>query len=66
MNRTTKRAWMAIPLALALAAAAGCMADHGMKEMSDKGMEPGMSKSGMSDRGTMDNGMTTDESKGGM
>jgi hypothetical protein len=67
MNRTTKRAWMAIPLALCLAAAAGCMAHE---EMSDKGMDhsmdAGMSKPGMSDMGTMDQGMMKPGSEGGM
>jgi hypothetical protein len=71
MNRTTKRAWMAIPLALCLTAAAGCMAheemsDTGMEKGMDPAMDRGMSDTGTMDKGMMDKGMLKPGSEGGM
>jgi len=63
MTRTLNAKWMAIPLALCLAATAGCMAH---KEMSDTGMDKGMSDAGTMDKGMTDKGMTTPDGKGGM
>lgn len=66
------RLWMAIPLAVALAAGAGCMhkdmddkgmmKDDGMKSMSDSGMhDEGMKDKGMKDEGMKDEGMMDKE-----
>ncbi len=54
------RYWIALPLALTLAAGAGCMAHDKMSDegmMKDQGMDKPMSDSGMSDSGMMDDGM---------
>jgi hypothetical protein len=66
------RYWIALPLALTLAAGAGCMAHDKMSDegmMKDQGMEKPMSDSGMMDDGMKDKGMMDDGSmkdEGGM